>query len=634
MDAGTGFTSQVYELLPCLTLSEQIMEDVQRSLLYDFLSIFHLSLRPSSLLCPCFILVFFVGSSKIVGARSYEKGDPKTIMSDDDHGTLCAALAAGNAIKVDGYGICRGSLPSARIAVYRVGSTAASLFKALMDAVHDKVDVISVSMFIKYRDQSFDEDFSRSDIGRGTYIAMMAGIPSCASAGNVSGWGTVHNSYPWIICCGASTSSRKYTTKIRLQNGTEIEGFSRNEFPDTKLHDLVFASACSWCLILLRHEVLCDPFPLPAVCFKEKESKMITAGMEDENFEFWFTVLIPDGECLGYFLDAINSVLLESESALKSEGFMQTLSRLDQCQILRSVVQEPTLASFSAQGPDSFAPCVLKPDICAPGVDIVAPTVMDGDGRVSCIVESGTSLATAIVAGAMGYLKRHHPDWWSPAALRSSLMTTDSVAFKREVTFVGSQLNMQFNAKLADISHPAVLHIEVDPKQLIFEQEKVKKSFRLTVTLYSWEGCEDDVISASLVWENESYSARSPIVIYKKELKATRAIEKAHVKFDSIDFLNDRLQFVAVRWRVAVRRPLCGIAVVRGDWRLEKQRASREWRAVSRENEKAGGEWPSSIRGCPVESGRASTAVRYYGGPWRLETGEAESQLRVESRQP
>ncbi|KAK2972047.1 hypothetical protein RJ640_005067 [Escallonia rubra] len=77
-----------------------------------------------------------------------------------------------------------------------------------------------------------------------------------------------------------------------------------------------------------------------------------------------------------------------------------------------------------------------EPDICLPGVDIVAPTVMDGDGRVSCIVESGASLSTPIVAGAIGYLKRHHPDR-SPATLRSSLMTTGQLKLGSASTFAG-----------------------------------------------------------------------------------------------------------------------------------------------------------------------------------------------------
>ncbi|KAK3026169.1 hypothetical protein RJ639_040556 [Escallonia herrerae] len=106
-----------------------------------------------------------------------------------------------------------------------------------------------------------------------------------------------------------------------------------------------------------------------------------------------------------------------------------------------------------------------------------------------------------------------------------------------------------------------------------------------------------------------------------------------HYQFEPDGLLSISSTIVFNSWLSGGEWP-CSIAVVRGDWRLERQRACREWRAVSRENEKAGGEWPSSIRGCPVESGRASTTVRYCGGPWRLETREAESQLRVESRQP
>ncbi|MGW0424591.1 S8 family peptidase [Streptomyces sp. NPDC003015] len=71
------------------------------------------------------------------------------------------------------------------------------------------------------------------------------------------------------------------------------------------------------------------------------------------------------------------------------------------------------IAGFSSTGPT--ADSALKPDITAPGVDIVSAKAAHGelgdpaaDGYVSM---SGTSMATPHVAGAAAILAQRHPDW-------------------------------------------------------------------------------------------------------------------------------------------------------------------------------------------------------------------------------
>lgn len=73
----------------------------------------------------------------------------------------------------------------------------------------------------------------------------------------------------------------------------------------------------------------------------------------------------------------------------------------------------------------------MQPDITAPGVNILAayseavsPTGLPSDNtRVLFNVDSGTSMSCPHVAGIVGLLKVLHPDW-SPAAIRSSIMTS------------------------------------------------------------------------------------------------------------------------------------------------------------------------------------------------------------------
>lgn len=95
------------------------------------------------------------------------------------------------------------------------------------------------------------------------------------------------------------------------------------------------------------------------------------------------------------------------------------------------VKNSPSMAAFSSRGPSGTLPYVLKPDIAAPGVDILAafteyvsPTeVADDNRRSEYAILSGTSMACPHVSGVIGLLKAARPEW-SPAAMRSAIMTT------------------------------------------------------------------------------------------------------------------------------------------------------------------------------------------------------------------
>lgn len=66
----------------------------------------------------------------------------------------------------------------------------------------------------------------------------------------------------------------------------------------------------------------------------------------------------------------------------------------------------------------------MQPDVAAPGVGIVAASTPEKMGaEEGFCAESGTSMATPVVAGLVALLRAVHPDW-SPAALKSALVTT------------------------------------------------------------------------------------------------------------------------------------------------------------------------------------------------------------------
>ncbi|CAA7038649.1 unnamed protein product [Microthlaspi erraticum] len=92
----------------------------------------------------------------------------------------------------------------------------------------------------------------------------------------------------------------------------------------------------------------------------------------------------------------------------------------------------PVIGSFSSRGPNSIAVDILKPDITAPGVEILAAYSPDNypgepifhDKRfVNYTVLSGTSMSCPHVAGVAAYVKTFHPEW-SPSMIKSAIMTT------------------------------------------------------------------------------------------------------------------------------------------------------------------------------------------------------------------
>ncbi len=82
------------------------------------------------------------------------------------------------------------------------------------------------------------------------------------------------------------------------------------------------------------------------------------------------------------------------------------------------------VANFSSRGPTFQGS--LKPDVLAPGVNIMSSGYAEGFGPAKHLgfgLSSGTSMAAPHVSGAAALLKQAHPDW-SPLDVKSALMAT------------------------------------------------------------------------------------------------------------------------------------------------------------------------------------------------------------------
>ncbi|CAN1243597.1 Subtilisin-like protease [Linum perenne] len=90
----------------------------------------------------------------------------------------------------------------------------------------------------------------------------------------------------------------------------------------------------------------------------------------------------------------------------------------------------PSMVSFSSRGPTTQSKGILKPDIIGPGANILAawPFSLKNSTIVAPTfnIISGTSMSCPHLSGVAALLKSSHPSW-SPAAIKSAMMTTTDV---------------------------------------------------------------------------------------------------------------------------------------------------------------------------------------------------------------
>ncbi|KAK7247045.1 hypothetical protein RIF29_41921 [Crotalaria pallida] len=404
-------------------------------------------------------------NKKIIGARWFLKGltdhTKKIILGNDTneflsgrdaigHGTHTASTAAGYFVKNASYrglahGLARGGAPLAHIAIYKAcwglpiaDCADADILKAFDKAIHDGVDVLTVSLGVAIPLFSYVDQ--RDTIAIGSFHATAKGISVVCSAGNSGPISqTITNTAPWIVTVAATTIDRAFRAGITLGNNHTLWGQSI----DTGKRNLGFVG------LTYSERVALDPTDdFAKDCQYGSLNATMAAGkivlcfsLSDQQDIVSASLAVKKAGGVGliyaqFHEDGLNQCGVFPCIKVDYEVGTQILSYIRRARFPTASLSfpktvigkwtSPRVASFSSRGPSSMSPTVLKPDIAAPGVDILAAFPPLGTTKNSGFaLLSGTSMSCPHVAGIAALIKSKHPTW-SPAAIRSALVTTAS----------------------------------------------------------------------------------------------------------------------------------------------------------------------------------------------------------------
>lgn len=412
-------------------------------------------------------------NNKMIGARYFVDGarnsgpiDDGEIFSArdvDGHGTHTATTAAGNPVDASIFGTDMGRIegmaPRARVAAYkacwlrpdatRASCNTSDLALAIDQAVADGVDVINYSVGNSMRETTAPDDIALMAATKAGVIAVVAGGnegPNFATVGSPAG-------APWVIAAAASSRDGQHSlTAIRIDAPASLAG-NYAMLESAFGQPLSDAGGIEGELILADDgdEVLsgggagttfdaCEPlvnddevsgnivFIQRGGCdFTVKAENAADAGaVAMVVFNIAGDPIVMQGPAGTVNFPAVMIGQADGNRILDEMNAGETVLAVLERELVIDVADTGNrMGAFSSRGPGPVQD-ILKPDVTAPGINILAgftPDAVNSVGGENFAFLTGTSMSTPHVAGIAALLRQAHPDW-SPAAIKSALMTT------------------------------------------------------------------------------------------------------------------------------------------------------------------------------------------------------------------
>ncbi|XP_077231150.1 subtilisin-like protease SBT1.7 isoform X2 [Tasmannia lanceolata] len=341
---------------------------------------------------------FYAGAESLAGPIDEEAGEYSRSPRDaSGHGTPVASIAAGAAVanaNLFGFavGTARGMASKARIAMYKAcwaghGCADSDILAAIEKAIEDGVHVLSLSLGAN----DPTRPYYQNPTGIGAFAAIEKGIFVAGAAGN-SGPSifSVTNSEPWTTTVASGTIDRTFPAQIILGNGEVYEGVS--------LYDEKVNASITNTLVLLNY---CNSTDIV-------RSNVMDKIVVCKGGDVGTSILVLDAVGAGlaildgvYIEDGVPSTaftvpgLRVADRRQKITTYMNSTQNPKAALKLDGVTivgenRAPFVHYTSSRGPNPVVPQLLKPDILAPGVNILAawipikaPTGFDYDTRMT-----------------------------------------------------------------------------------------------------------------------------------------------------------------------------------------------------------------------------------------------------------
>jgi Subtilase family/Fibronectin type-III domain/Bacterial pre-peptidase C-terminal domain/Peptidase inhibitor I9/PA domain len=399
-------------------------------------------------------------NNKLVGARYYVEGFGKQNIAKEEflsardgsgHGSHTSSTAAGNAgvaVTIDGnaIGTASGMAPAASIAMYKVcwegkPGIAAGCFNsdsvaAINDAVLDGVDVINYSI------GGSSESSVLDSVAMAYRAAANAGVFVANSAGNSGpGASTLDHPAPWVTTVAAATFRRAFQA-VELGNGARYVGASTTPSL-TEFKPLILAQSAKLAGAADNDASLCFDGTLDPA---KAAGKVVvcTRGVNDriaKSFEVkraggvGMVLVNPTANSINGDYHPVPAVHLDNVKGAAVSAYAATAGATARivpltAAELAAAPQVPEITDFSSRGPSTTTGGdILKPDIAAPGNDVVAAVAPPSNHGRNWDFMSGTSMSSPHIAGIGALMKALHPTWL-PSEIKSALMTsaTDTVS--------------------------------------------------------------------------------------------------------------------------------------------------------------------------------------------------------------